>query len=138
MGAEERQMFKVTIRDPEAYRALDPRVVAEYLHAKGWKQVEMIGDKGTVWVLSPAPGREYEILLPARKDLADYVHRMADAVHTLEAAEERSQLAIWLDLADADAREMFLRSLGVDPLGWGPRAGNQVGGPDQGQTTGNA
>jgi hypothetical protein len=104
-------MFRVTIRDPEAYRVLDPQRVASYLSSKGWREVETIGDKGSVWVWSPRRGKPFEILLPTRKDLGDYLQRMADALAELEAAEERSQLAIWLDLVDPGTRERFIRSL---------------------------
>jgi hypothetical protein len=89
MGAEKGLMFKVTIRDPEAFRSLDPEIVAEYLRNKGWTRVEVIGDMGAVWALSPKRGQQFEILLPARKDIGDYILRMSQALEVLEAAEQR-------------------------------------------------
>jgi hypothetical protein len=96
--------MKVTIKDREVLQALDSEAVADYLLAYGWKQVEQIGDKGTAWKLCAEQNREYEILLPLRRTVGDYVLRMADILRTLEVAEQRSQLDIWNDIEQITER----------------------------------
>jgi hypothetical protein len=106
--------MKATIRDPAILQALAPLELAAYLRSNGWKQVDRLGDKGSVWVLSRKNGKEYEVLLPLRKDLRDYVYRMADALRVLEVVEERSQLEIFQDLTTTGADVFRFRSLQPD------------------------
>jgi hypothetical protein len=106
--------MKATIRDPAILQALAPLEVAAYLRSNGWKQADRLGDKGFVWMLSRKTGDEYEILLPLRKDLRDYVYRMADALRVLEVVEERSQLEIFQDLTTIGADVFRFRSLQPD------------------------
>src|SRR5690242_11358228 len=101
--------MKVTIRDPIVLHAVSPLDLAGYLLSTGWREGQRIGDKGAAWVCSPRSGKEYEILVPLRTDLADYTYRIADALHTLAAVEQRSQLEILADLNVASADVIRVR-----------------------------
>jgi hypothetical protein len=102
--------MKAIVNDPDALRALGPLDVAAYLRIHGWKQVESMGDKGSVWDLTAANGEQYEILLPLRPDLGDFLSRMADTVRVLELAEQRSQLEILRDLTTSATDIIRIRS----------------------------
>jgi hypothetical protein len=92
-----------TVRDIAALQAVGPVDLAAYLRAKGWLEEGPLGDRGAVWRGRGISGDEYEVLLPLDRRLRDYVARIGDALRTLEAAEERSQLEILSDLTTASA-----------------------------------
>lgn len=48
--------MKATIRDSSVLMSLGPLTVATYLRSKNW-QVEVIGDKGSVWTLRSDDGQ---------------------------------------------------------------------------------
>lgn len=106
--------MKATIRDPIVLHAVSPLELAGYLSSSGWREAQRIGDKGAVWVCSPQRGKEYEILVPLRTDLGDYIYRIADALHTLEVIEQRSPLEIFFDLTTADADVIRVRVTAPD------------------------
>ena len=72
---------------------------------------ESIGDKGAVWVCSPKRGKEYEILVPLRTDLGDYIYRIADALHTLEVIEREHIQRV---LMRAPTLDEAAKVLGID------------------------
>jgi hypothetical protein len=94
---------RVAVRDAAVLGALRPLDVAAYLRSAGWRPVDRIGDKGTVWTRAGASGEDLEILLPLRADLRDFTARMADVLTTLAAGEDRSQLDILRDISCASA-----------------------------------
>jgi len=100
--------MKVQIRDREPFERLSPSEVATYLRTEGWREVEHRPDRLSVWV-SEADGEQLEILLPLRRTLGDFVLRMAEAVGTLAAKENRSQLEILSDLQTAGADVVRVR-----------------------------
>jgi hypothetical protein len=102
------------IHDPDVLRALGPLDVAAYLRTNGWREVSRLGDKGAVWTRIPAEGEAFEVLLPLRRDVGDFVARMAETLRTLEAVEERSQIEILRDLSSTSADVIRIRAQQFD------------------------
>ncbi|MEG4530447.1 hypothetical protein [Microcoleus sp. D2_18a_D3] len=91
--------MKVTVRDLEVFKSLDVNVIIAYLQKNGWHEHSRIyKNKGAIWVKKNDAGDVFDIGLPLTREFADYPARMGDAVKTLEAAENRSQLEILSDL----------------------------------------
>ena len=76
--------------------ALRAEDLPHHLHDRGWQpDPDASSDLATVYRLPTEP--DAEILVPKRRDIGDYVLRMADAASTLAVVEQRS---IWEVLAD--------------------------------------
>jgi hypothetical protein len=106
-----------------ALRAEDVQI---YVASRGWKRDDASSTpKGNVYRY-PAL-RDAEALIPSRRDLADYVERMADVVQMLAAVEQRSAWEIIADLSSPPADVLRLRisapnaTLGTLPLDEGIR-----------------
>ena len=112
--------MKATIRDSSVLMSMGPLAVATYLRSKDWRQVEVIGDKGSVWTLRSDDGQEFEILLPFNRELRDFASRMSDVLRTLEVVESReeprSQFDILTDITNAtsDLLRIRLQSASVE------------------------
>jgi hypothetical protein len=89
---------KVAVQDPATLGALRPLELTGYLRANGWRQEADLAGKGSLWLLRNSEGQEFDIALPARRELADYALRMAEALQTLAEVERRSQLDILRDI----------------------------------------
>ena len=98
--------MKVTVQDPTALRGLKPLEVAAYLRAKGWRQEADLAGKGSLWVFNS----EFDVTLPARRDLGDYVLRMGEVLRTLAAAEDRSELEVLRDVQTTTADLIRVRA----------------------------
>ena len=90
--------MKVAVQDSATLRALKPLELAAYLRAKGWRQEADLAGKGSLWLLQGPSGAEFDVTLPARRELGDYVLRMAEVLSTLADAEGRSQLDVLRDI----------------------------------------
>lgn len=91
--------MKVTVRDSEILKSIEPGVLVSHLRTKGWYEKARIYDNdGAVWRLKDNSGDEEEILLPIKQNLGDYAARISDVLKTLERVENRSQLEILSDL----------------------------------------
>jgi hypothetical protein len=88
---------KVTIRDSQILKTIEPGKLAEHLQTTGWHQNRPLNENSVIWVKDYA-GEPAEILLPLKPDLIDYAARISDALKTLEVVEQRSQLEILRDL----------------------------------------
>jgi hypothetical protein len=99
--------MKVTVQDAEVLRELKPLEMAAYLRAKGWRQEVDLAGKGTLWILNS----DFDVTVPARRDLGDYILRMAEVLHTLAKAEERSELEILRDVQTTTADLIRVRAL---------------------------
>src|SRR5215469_8520645 len=102
--------MKVTVRDTTTLRALKPLEVAAYLRAKSWRQEADLAGKGSLWVLD----NEFDITLPTRRDLGDYVLRMGEVLRTLSNAEGRSELEILRDIQTTTADLIRVRAVSGD------------------------
>ena len=110
--------MKVEIRDQDALTSLTMLNVRSYLQSRGWIDDGRWGERATVHSLENS-GRLWEILIPLRDAISDYAEFMAEAVSTLAAAEDRSQLDVFNDVAGAGAdviRIGSLNGMGNEPL----------------------
>ena len=90
--------MKVTITDKDALGALSWEALRTYLDSSDWQYTEDIPGKAAVYQHTDDTGRVWEILAPLRRNLADYVSRMGDAVTILARIEDRSELDVYEDL----------------------------------------
>ncbi|MDZ8050495.1 MAG: hypothetical protein RMX68_010980 [Aulosira sp. ZfuVER01] len=90
--------MKVTVRDAEILKTIEPQQLKDYLQSHGWHEDRPFLDHATVW-LKPEPEHdEFEILLPNNQHLGDYPTRIQEAIEILEEVENRSQIDILSDL----------------------------------------
>lgn len=94
--------MKVQIHDAAILNRITPIDLAAYLRSTHWHEVDRKQGRYTVW--SRARGREQlEVLLPLNPQVRDYPNRIAEALHSLEVAEQRPQLAILADIQQASS-----------------------------------
>ncbi len=72
---------------------LDSLSVYNYLQDNGWKEEEKLGDKAYILAISKNQ-KKYSVLLPLKKELADFASRMYDVFRVLEVVEERPKSEI--------------------------------------------
>jgi hypothetical protein len=101
--------MRATIYDSAALNAITPVELAAYLRARGWVQTWQNGDRAAFWSYS-ADATQFDIIMPLRRELADYNTRMAETLDTLEVVERRSQLEIIRDLFTASCDVVRLRA----------------------------
>ncbi|WP_238360906.1 hypothetical protein [Iningainema tapete] len=87
--------MKVTIRDCQILKTIEPEVLQVHLQERGWHESGRIYDNaGAIWRLKKDSSNELEILLPLQQNLGDYAARVSDILKTLEIVENRSQIEI--------------------------------------------
>ena len=87
--------MKVTIKDSQILKTVNPDVLQAHLQATGWHETGRIyNDAGAIWRLKKDAVPEYEILLPLQHNLGDYAERISDILKTLELVENRDQVDI--------------------------------------------
>lgn len=89
--------MKVTIKDNQILKTIEPSKLAQHLQITGWNQDRILNENSVIW-LKDYGGEPAEIILPLNPELADYAARISDALKTLEVVEKRSQLEILGDL----------------------------------------
>jgi hypothetical protein len=94
--------MRAAIEDLTALKAVLPADFAAYLRARQWKEIRKVGDRAILWSYKHR-SKIFDIVMPLRRDLADYETRIAESLNTLEAVEGRSQLSIIKDLYTASA-----------------------------------
>jgi hypothetical protein len=89
--------MKVTVPFPvEIFKNIELEGLKNYLESHSWHLDRPFMDNATIW-LKQEPEQdedEFEILLPNRKNLGDYITRIYEVIETLAVAENRSQLEI--------------------------------------------
>ncbi len=106
--------MKSTLRLPkEQVAALRPGDVQLYLTGRGWR-AEAHGTSPKAIVFRSQSYPQAELLLPANREVRDFVLRMADVVVGLAAIEGRSAWAILNDLSGPPGDVMRLRVLAPD------------------------
>lgn len=106
--------------------ALRSEDVQLYLASHGWKRDEASSTSHRNLYTYPGIS-DAEALLPARRDLADYVERMSDIVQMLAAVEQRKASQVLADLSSPPADVLRLQvsapnaTLGSLPLAEGIR-----------------
>ena len=87
--------MKVTIKDSQILKTVQPDIIQAHLQATGWQETGRIyNDAGAIWRLKKDSTDEYEILLPLQHNLGDYAERISDILKTLEIVENRDQFDI--------------------------------------------
>ncbi|RRR71381.1 MAG: hypothetical protein EI684_11690 [Candidatus Viridilinea halotolerans] len=89
--------MKATIRDREALLSIRPLDLVAYLRANHWHESEHHEGRYAIW-LRNGQGEPAEILLPLNREYRDYATRIAEALQTLAAVEERNQVDILHDI----------------------------------------
>lgn len=92
--------MKIPTQDIDAYYAIKPAKVIEYLQEQNWQESGKIGESASIWERFNALGKKRSILLPLDINVPDYTARMYDVFRTLEAVENRSQIELFNDLVD--------------------------------------
>lgn len=101
--------MNIQVRSRDSFASLSPLDLRAYLLARGWTEEDRLGDKALVLARQVA-GEGFEILLPLREDLGDFVSRMAEAVHLLAQVEQRSETSILADLSLAGCDVVRVRA----------------------------
>jgi hypothetical protein len=101
---------KVTIRDQGVLNSLRPVDLIAYLRASGWSRETEIEQKASIWLKLDSPGQP-DVVVPLRRDAADFALRIAEVLGTLESVEQRSQEDIVKDLLTASADLVRIRSI---------------------------
>jgi hypothetical protein len=90
--------MKVTVRDAEILKTIEPQQLKDYLQSHGWYEDSPFLDHATVWLKQEPENNEFEILLPNKQHFGDYSTRIQEALEILEEVENRSQIEILSDL----------------------------------------
>ncbi|MCF2148499.1 hypothetical protein IQ276_019125 [Desmonostoc muscorum LEGE 12446] len=85
--------MKVTVQDAEIIKNIEPQQLREYLQSHGWQEKRPFLDNATIWHKKAEEGK-FEILLPSRKDLGDYLPRIRELIETIADSENFSYLEI--------------------------------------------
>ena len=119
-------MIEILNLPSDQLAALRAEDVQLYLVSHGWKRDDASSNpQGNVYRYPTI--RDAEALLPGRRNLADYVERMADVVQMLAAVEERKASQVLADLSSPPADVLRLQvtapdaTLGTLPLEEGIR-----------------
>jgi hypothetical protein len=89
--------------------SIQPQEVIGYLQLHGWKEQRKIGDKASIWTHPDEIGDEFEVLVPLRRELRDYLISLSNLVEILEVAEQRDQSQILNDLTSYSADILRVR-----------------------------
>jgi hypothetical protein len=101
-------MFDFLLPPSDQLAALRAEDVQLYLASHGWTRDDVSSTpKGSLYRYHDLP--DAEALIPGRRDLADYVERMADVVQMLAAVEEREASQVLADLSSPPADVLRLQ-----------------------------
>ena len=89
--------MKVTVEDAQIIKNIEPQELRDYLQSHGWYEDGQFLDNATIWHKQVLEEGEFEILLPNTKNVRDYIPRIREAIETLAASENLSQLEILSD-----------------------------------------
>jgi hypothetical protein len=106
--------MRASVTDALAIAGIRPLNVIGYLRAHGWQKFSESSGKFSVWNHPLHP--DADVLIPASRDARDYVQQLREALHELEAVEDRSQLNILRDLYNSgfDVVRLSARSPNAD------------------------
>ena len=86
--------MKVTVKDLDILKAIQPQQVVTYLQNKGWHEQRQIAEQASIWTQKTDYGEEFQIVLPLNSEIPGFPVSMNIMLQTLEIAERRSQLEI--------------------------------------------
>ena len=77
----------------------------------GWHDLGQWGERPATIYSKEDQGQTWEVLVPTRDTIADYVESMSDTVAILASVEQRSQLDVFYDLSAVGADVIRVRAL---------------------------
>ena len=86
--------MKIRVEDAQIIKNIEPQELRDYLQSHGWYEDGQFLDNATIWHKQVLEEGEFEILLPNTKNVRDYIPRIREAIETLAASENLSQLEI--------------------------------------------
>lgn len=86
--------MKVTVKDLDILKAIQPQQVVTYLQNKGWHEQRQIAQQASIWTHKSDSDEELQIVLPLNSDIPGFPVSMNIVLETLEITEGRSQLEI--------------------------------------------
>lgn len=86
--------LKVTVRDARAVEGITPERMTAYLTGHSWERIEPVGRFAVWWEKDIG-----QVVVPTSPKARDYVVRAVDLLNTVALVEDRSALAVMLDLA---------------------------------------
>jgi len=107
--------MRATIQDAKALSVLRPLDIVAYLRSREWQEVQRL-ERGALWAKEISHDT-FEVLVPLDVTVRDFVNRMADALKSLEEAEQRSQFEIYEDLIITSADVIRPRLPGINADG---------------------
>ncbi|MEV5710146.1 hypothetical protein [Actinoallomurus sp. NPDC052274] len=87
--------LKVTIRDKRAAEGITPDHMSRYLTKHQWTRKRCWDNSGELWY---HPAKDVDVFVPLQEEFVDYAERVADFLSALAEVEDRSALAVMLDL----------------------------------------
>ncbi|NMF58820.1 hypothetical protein [Pseudanabaena yagii] len=102
--------MKVSIRDSEVLKRINPLDVSTYLASKSWQLVNEIPDRASIWTYTDRTNNnEFEILLPLNPQFEDFSTRISEIISTLEIVESQTQTTILENLQNVFSNIINLR-----------------------------
>jgi hypothetical protein len=92
------RQVRAIVTDSKMLSSLEPEAVSRYLRETGWTEAHE-RRTSVVWTLQTDHGVA-DVLVPTDRGFADYPIRMAELLAALSVVEDRSQLAVLVDLAE--------------------------------------
>ena len=86
--------MKIRVEDAQIIKNIEPLELRDYLQSHGWHEDGQFLYNATIWHKQVIEEGLFEILLPNTKDVRDYIPRIREAIETLAASENLSQLEI--------------------------------------------
>lgn len=109
--------MKVHITDKVALQKLSLLDVRGYLLTQGWVDSGRYGQVATIFSRRGDAGRDHELLLPIKEDVADFADRMSDIVGSLAVVEGRPEISIFQDLVRSGFDVLRFRAPDADEAG---------------------
>lgn len=82
--------LRVDLRDEKACAEISPEMAERYLRARGWDPAR---EPARTWWRA-----DDVVTVPHREQHGDYGRRMCEVVTEVARAEQRSPLAVWVDM----------------------------------------
>ena len=101
MSSFDLRQVRAIVTDAGVLGRLEPAAVAAYLTRSGWIRSSRGPRTGSIWSRQLGAGRAAAVFLPNEQSAADFAVRMGELLTMLARAEDRSQLAVLVDLQGA-------------------------------------
>ncbi|MCA6503152.1 MAG: hypothetical protein IM585_22065 [Pseudanabaena sp. M135S2SP2A07QC] len=102
--------MKVSIKDSEVLKRINPLDVSTYLAYKSWQLVNEIPNRASIWTYTDSTNNnEFEILLPLNPQFKDFPTRISEIISTLEVVESQTQTSILEKLQNVFSNIINLR-----------------------------